>query len=224
VKQYVKEISLKAEFSIVVLTAFGHFMLGSVLWIIAPAPSASAPISESGLQSVFVYETVVLLVLWKFLSLRGWTLQRLGLVLSIRDTLNGVGLAVVSYIAYAVVWLIALRFLPSLQEQANRLVAPGFDLATILVVSILNPVFEELFVCGYVVTALKKTRGLAFAVNASIAIRLTYHLYQEAVGVISIVSLGLIFTYWFARTGRLWPLVVAHGLFDFFALTMSGRS
>jgi len=32
--------------------------------------------------------------------------------------------------------------------------------------------------------------------------------------VIGIVPLGFIFTYWYARTGRLWPVVLAHALFD----------
>jgi len=48
----------------------------------------------------------------------------------------------------------------------------------------------------------------------SLAIRLTCHLYQGAAGVIGIVPLGFIFTYWYARTGRLWPVVLAHALFD----------
>jgi membrane protease YdiL (CAAX protease family) len=27
-----------------------------------------------------------------------------------------------------------------------------------------------------------------------------------------------LFAYWYARTGRLWPAVIAHGLLDFFGL------
>lgn len=84
--------------------------------------------------------------------------------------------------------------------------------------AIVNPLFEELFVCGYVITVARESGQLALGVNASIAIRLAYHLYQGGIGVIGIIPLGLIFGLWFARTGRLWPVVVAHGIADFAGL------
>ncbi len=62
--------------------------------------------------------------------------------------------------------------------------------------------------------ALKDTRGISFAVNISVAIRLAYHLYQGPAGIINIVPGGLIFAYWFAKTGRLWPVVTAHAIHD----------
>jgi membrane protease YdiL (CAAX protease family) len=33
-----------------------------------------------------------------------------------------------------------------------------------------------------------------------------------------IIPLGFIFAYWFARTGRLWPVILAHAIFDFIGL------
>lgn len=100
---------------------------------------------------------------------------------------------------------------------------PGISLATVLAVSLLNPIFEEVFVCGYVIAALKNTRSIPFSINTSVGIRLTYHLYQGTVGLISIIPLGLVFAYWFAKTGRLWPLVIAHGIFDFAGLVVYAR-
>ena len=32
------------------------------------------------------------------------------------------------------------------------------------------------------------------------------------------LAMGLAFAYWFARNGRLWPLIAAHAVLDFFAL------
>jgi uncharacterized protein len=46
----------------------------------------------------------------------------------------------------------------------------------------------------------------------------SYHLYQGALGVVMALPMGLVFTLVFARTGRLWPLVIAHALLDFVAL------
>jgi membrane protease YdiL (CAAX protease family) len=52
----------------------------------------------------------------------------------------------------------------------------------------------------------------------SVAIRLLYHLYQGAIAAIGVVPFGLIMALWYRRTGRLWPVIVAHGLTDFAAL------
>lgn len=214
-EQYVKVISLRAEFSIVIVIAFGYFMLGSVLSLLFPYPSA--PINESHLRFLLVYESVVLLILWRFLSLRGWGFRQLGLTLRISDLVLGIALVAGYYMVYVALWF---GFSPFLQGggQVNDLVAQNLQLSSVLGVSLLNPIFEEVFVCGYVITALKDKRGLFFAVNASIAIRLVYHLYQGAFGVISIIPLGLIFAYWYARTGRLWPVIVAHAVMDFVGL------
>ncbi len=191
-------------------------MLSSLLFIFIPY--TNAPVSESHLRFLLVYETLVTIALWKFLSFRGWKIQQLGLVPSIRDTLIGIGLFVVAYTAYLVVWLIFNNIVTGLEDQSRGLVSSGLSLTTVLIVSILNPIFEEVFVCGYIITALRKMRSISFAINMSIGIRLVYHLYQGSVGVIGIIPLGFIFAYWYAKTGRLWPVVIAHGLIDFLGL------
>jgi membrane protease YdiL (CAAX protease family) len=68
------------------------------------------------------------------------------------------------------------------------------------------------------VVALKQRKGFWTAVNVSLAVRLTYHLYQRAVGVVDIAPIGLIFRICYARSGRLWPLIVAHALIDILSL------
>ena len=162
-EQYIKSISLRAEFSIVVLAAFGGFVFGSVLSIIAP--STSVHISEAHLRFLLIYESILILALWEFLSLRGWKLQQVGMVPTVRETVIGVGLFVVAYLACAAIWLVSRRFVPGLAEQASSLVAPNLSLPTTLMVSVLNPVFEEVLVCGYVIAALKKTRSVSTSSN-----------------------------------------------------------
>jgi membrane protease YdiL (CAAX protease family) len=49
-----------------------------------------------------------------------------------------------------------------------------------------------------------------------------YHLYQGVLGALTIAPVGLLFAYWYVRSGRLWPLIVAHGLIDFIGLTIEG--
>ena len=52
------------------------------------------------------------------------------------------------------------------------------------------------------------------ALVASSLLRGAYHLYQGFGAGVGNVVMGLVFGYVWQRTGRLWPLVVAHGLID----------
>jgi membrane protease YdiL (CAAX protease family) len=121
-------------------------------------------------------------------------------------------------LAAANIWPDAVR-----HSLAQRLVAPSIPLTTILLASIVNPVFEEVFVCGYVVSSLRQRLGVANAVNVSAGIRVAYHLYQGIAGVLSVTPFALITATWFARKGRLAPLVFAHALMDFLGIMAASR-
>jgi membrane protease YdiL (CAAX protease family) len=217
VKSYLQAIPRQVEFAIVILIAFGYFIYGSILTVFTPQ-YGSAQISDAGLQFLLVYELAALAALGAFLMMRGWNLQRLGFSPTLRDTVTGIGLALTGYFVYIATWIVFSGFTPELGGEGDSFIAPGLSLTNVIFISVLNPIFEELFVCGYIIAALRKRRSLFFAINTSVAIRLAYHLYQGTTGVISIIPLGLIFAYWFARTGRLWPVVVAHGIMDFLSL------
>jgi uncharacterized protein len=215
VRNAIRALSFKAEMWIVLGGAFGIFVLSGIASILnrrAPPPS----ISEHGLESLLVYETLVLLVLGAFLHLRDWTLTRIGLRPQFRDTLIGVGLAATTYAAYVVSWVAvsAVHLQPTYLGGSNSLVKAGLLLPVVVAVSCLNAVFEEVFVCGYLITAAREKGRLSVGVNASVAIRLAYHLYQGGMGVIGIIPFGLICALWYARTARLWPVVIAHVVID----------
>ncbi len=194
-RHYVEKLSPLAEFAVVILGAFGFFFvmyLQAVIW-----PGAPWRIGYGGFKGLMAYEVVVFAVLIGFLHVRGWTLDRLGFGGGMKDTL--IGLALVLAVPY---------------EFSHH-----SSLPTVIAISIVNPIFEETFVCGYVMSALKKRTGVWNAISISVAIRLLYHLYQGAAAFITIVPFGVILAYWFARTGRLWPVIVAHIIADFIALT-----
>ena len=209
---------IRAEALIVVVGAFGYFLIGTACYLLGLRPGPA--ITEHHLQFLLLYETATFVILGSFLNVRGWTFKRVGLTPRLIDTFIGVGLALGAYAAYVAFWILAVaaNLEPAYLNGARSLIDGHFALPTVLAVSILNPLFEEIFVCGYVITVAKESGHLALGVNASIAIRLAYHLYQGGAGVVGIIPLGLIFGVWFSRTGRLWPVVVAHGLSDFVAL------
>jgi len=152
--------------------------------------------------------------------MRGWTRKRLGLQLQRRDPLWALALLLITYTAYYVLSLAVVSVWPGFYQLAvnTHLVAAHIAWPILVAISIVNPVFEEVFLCGYVVAALKDKAGAAVAINVSAGIRLLCHLYQGPVGVMSLVPEGLVFATWFARTGRLWPLIAAHALQDLLGL------
>jgi membrane protease YdiL (CAAX protease family) len=138
---------------------------------------------------------------------------------------QGVLLGVAAYAAYFCLYWVAYALFPeALQARRTALVAPDLKLWIVISASLLNPLFEEYFVSGYLITRLKQWKGPLVAVNASVAVRLVYHLYQGAPGIVAILPVGFIFAHWYVRAGRLWPLYVAHALIDFTGLVGSAQS
>jgi membrane protease YdiL (CAAX protease family) len=214
--QYLRDLSHRAEFALVVTLAFGYFILGSLVAILSA--SADVGISEAGLQFTVAFELSSFAVLGTVLFIRGWDRQQLGLVPNRTDLWMAIALGIVAYAAFLAVWVTLGQAVPGAAAIPEGTIKHDLSIATLLIASLVNAIFEEVFVCGYVISALRKTRSLSFAINVSIAIRLSYHLYQGPAGVVSIVPVGLVFAHWFARTGRLWPVAIAHCLFDIFAL------
>lgn len=56
--------------------------------------------------------------------------------------------------------------------------------------------------------------GVGAAIAASAVLRGSYHLYQGVSAGFGNIAMGLVYGYFFARTGRVWPLIVAHFLID----------
>jgi len=56
--------------------------------------------------------------------------------------------------------------------------------------------------------------GPSVALWASVMLRVLVHAYQGPLAVVGILPLGLVFTCYFARSKRLWPVIVAHIIQD----------
>ena len=217
-RNLLRSLPLGAEFLIVIVMAFGVSIVGSLFTATHPPQGALA--TEPRLWGLILHETIVLVVLGLFLNARDWTPKRLGLVPKWSDVPWSVVLIAGVYLAFYAAWYGLAFVSPELLHAAAqaKIVSSGVSPATIIAMVLVNPFFEEVFVAGYVITALKGVRSATFAINVSVAIRLMYHLYQGVTGVLAIIPMGLIFGYWFARTGRLWPLIGAHAIMDLVGL------
>lgn len=78
-----------------------------------------------------------------------------------------------------------------------------------------NGILEEIVVTGFLLTRLRQLGwSNQRALLAESTLRGSYHLYQGYGGFAGNFVMGLIFGYWFQRTRRVVPLVVAHTIID----------
>lgn len=78
-----------------------------------------------------------------------------------------------------------------------------------------NAALEEIVVVGYLTTRLRQLGWDMWpTIVTAAALRGSYHLYQGVGPGIGNFVMGLVFGYWFQRTKRVWPLVIAHTLLD----------
>lgn len=201
------------------LVAFGNPILGSLGMVFGDETVAtSATLSGNHLISMIVYEMVILCVVALFLKARGWTLGDLNLEYNWRLTAMGIGLAAscifLTTIIHYVLKTLGTTPPPSVLHYKHG----DWDLLPIIGISTVNPIFEETIVIGYIMGVFLKPDKPTRAVNISVGVRMLYHLYQGIAGVITIVPMGLIFSYYYYKRRKLWPLIFAHGVMDFIAL------
>lgn len=85
----------------------------------------------------------------------------------------------------------------------------------LILAAIKNAVVEEVIVVGYLMSRLRELRwGTLQTIVASAALRGSYHLYQGFGQAFGNFVMGLVFGYWFTRTRRVLPLVIAHTILD----------
>ena len=158
--------------------------------------------------------------------MRGWTLEKVGLRITWRGTGMGWLLLLGTYVLAMVAQHLASLALPAqMQAGVERYPVsdPNVNMQLVFIASTVNGMFEEMFVAGYIITALREARGVWTAINVSTVVRLLYHLYQGPVGVVTIVPMGLLYGFVYARTRQLWPLIFAHVLIDIIGLSQLGR-
>jgi len=79
---------------------------------------------------------------------------------------------------------------------------------------IINPFFEELIVRAFTMTEVLALSGRPWlAVAASVLLQFSYHLYQ-GVPAMFLLCLFLVFSIYFFKTRRIFPLILAHMIFD----------
>lgn len=209
----VKRLSEHAEFWIILLVAYGYPMVAGVaeFWK-TPSPEP-VRITDADLLGLLAYELAAGLLILGFLRLRGIPWSGFRPPATWLDTLRGLGLF---FGAIGAMWL-AYAFAAGLPSAAERLAAgrmeAAYGIPAAALIAVVNPLFEECINLGYVQSRLH-SQGAAFAVGAALLVRLLANLDQGPHALVGIVPLGVLFGLYYWRTGRLWPVIVAHAVLE----------
>ena len=131
------------------------------------------------------------------------------------DLLPGLGLAALIGVPGLAFYLVAHGLGVNVAIAASTLDDRWWRFPVLVLAAAANAVAEEVLVVGYLLTRL---RALGWTDNKALvtaaALRGSYHLYQGLGGGVGNVIMGLVFGRYWQRTGKLWPLIVAHTTID----------
>ena len=178
-------------------------------------------ISDARLGATIGVELIVALVMVPYLRKQGWRPEAIAGSPTPFDLVRGFGVFLAAYLATVLVF-VTLHFAApeaAVAVHSHRITGTVSPF-TVITTAIINPVFEEFLWIGYAIPAVGARYGLHIAIAASIVLRVAVHAYQGSLAFVTILPIGLVFTWYFIRTGRLWPLIVAHVLADGLALVL----
>ncbi|MCG7276706.1 CPBP family intramembrane glutamic endopeptidase [Corynebacterium singulare] len=131
-----------------------------------------------------------------------------------RDGLHGAALAAIIGLPGLALYYTALHW-----SWTKEVIPGAFDtwieIPVLLLKSFANAWAEELVVVYWLMTRLKQCGwALPATLAASSILRGSYHLYQGVSAGFGNILMGLLYGWYFHRTGKVWPLVIAHFLID----------
>jgi membrane protease YdiL (CAAX protease family) len=211
---------LRLELGLVLVLAFAPGILGLLILALGPQGSSEVetelvPSVVNVIFSMFLSWTPVMVIGYLLVRSReGW--PGIGLT---RFRPGDLGMGAVLWLAsYALVIVLALLFQYFGQREVDFLsegLPLWFQVVQAVVVAVTAGVTEEVVVRGYAQTRLEQLR-LPTAVILLLPTGLwgVLHVYQGLGAALTILGLGLMYAWYFHRTRRLWPVILAHILFD----------
>ncbi|WP_166907032.1 CPBP family intramembrane glutamic endopeptidase [Mycobacterium sp. DL440] len=131
------------------------------------------------------------------------------------DGLGGLGLALLIGLPGLGFYVLARVLGLSADVEPAELYDTWWSIPMLLGVAFANGWAEEIIVVGFLLTRLRQldvSPGRALVISS--LLRGAYHLYQGYSAGLGNIVMGLVFGYAWQRTGRLWPLIIAHTLID----------
>ena len=169
------------------------------------------PFTDSRLLATLGAEVVLAILLGAWLRRRDWSPRtELGRPAPF-DLLRG---GVLWAMTFAVVTVanVAFRAVVSsdLASAREATLSGKLSLPVVAVALLINPLFEETLWLGYAIPTLARHAGVLAAAAVSIGLRVAVHGNQGLLAATSILPVGVVWTTYYVRSRRLWPVVVAH--------------
>jgi membrane protease YdiL (CAAX protease family) len=207
------------ELALVLFIAFARPILTSTYIAIYGIPSHGS--ASPGWISMFLDEIGALLVLWYVLQRSNRSFLNFGIRARLRDCFAGLVLVA----GFLFVYYLTYTFLQVGHKLSTGayVVLPDFKAIfpkggfAVLPFVLLNPFFEEFIVRGYLMIEVADLSGsMVAAVLVSTAIQTSYHTYQGWLLSTCLFFCFLLLSVYYARTQKLFPVLVAHALWDWF--------
>jgi uncharacterized protein len=211
---------LRRELGLVLLLAFAPIVLG--LLFLALGPQGTAPAETQVLPSL-VSLVVELFLSWSPVLVIGYLLARnregwsgIGLT---RFRAGDLGMGVVLWVASFILVLVLAQLFRFFGQREVDFLPEGLPLwfraFQAVLIAVTAGFTEEIVVRGYAQTRLEQLRSpTAVILLLPTALWGMLHVYQGLGAALTIFGLGLMYAWYFQRTRRLWPLILAHTLFD----------
>jgi CAAX protease family protein len=209
------------EFSLIIAISLSYFILSAFQWAtVDPNSTAVLAYGNNEILTILYYEVGALLIITGLLKWQGRSFSSFGFSFSLQKITTGLVLFVIIYFIYVLMFrlfgdfVLSLNFLNNSSTE-NITYSMKVDLLPLFIFSIINPLFEEFILVGYIVTAVRGRFSLVTCVVLSVGFRLAFHVYQGPIILLSVLPMGVLFTSYFWYKRSIVPLIVAHSILDF---------
>lgn len=195
-------------------------MVSALAMAVRGEPGAPRVFTETSVLGLLAFEVAYGALVVLYLRRRGWRLQQVSLAWEWKDLLRGGGVWLLGYLVWIAGWLLAWAAFPVHGESlAGLQLSSRVGLPTAALASLINPIFEEGLWLAYVTQGPGRGRPL-LAAALSVGVRSLVHAYQGWAALYGIAPLGVWYLRYYRRTGRLAPVLLAHGLQDLLAFVL----
>jgi uncharacterized protein len=217
-KAFIRNLPASVEFCFVILVCFGLSLFTSIRGIANHLMHVAKPfpLSDRIVLLLVCNELLAFAIVVWIARVRGWSVTTFGLRVSWKWTGAGILLLIVTLVALTFQTTV-FNYLNPPAGKIEPLTNGGLTMPFVILLSVINPIFEELMEVGYIFHALKR-HDAWIAVLASALFRAFLHGYAGFNLAAGVFLLGLIFGSAYAWWRQMWPLILAHAIIDFFAL------
>lgn len=221
--------SRKIQLCLVLVVGFLLPVVGSVLALFGVRHTH--PATRGGFIFGIVSQVIGLLVLYFVLSRQHRRFRDIGFTFAHRIAELGHSFALCfGGLLSSVLLYLILKFIYSLtggqfQRTHNAATVFGTTLSVLpLLYLVINAFHEELLVRAFLISEIEYLyRSSALAIFISVALQISYHLYQGLPAALSHIPAFLLFSLYFVRTRRILPVILAHMFMDVSALALYFR-